>query len=363
MMSPLPAYGCAGEVRPLGQPKSQLVAAVTALAPRLQAWAQALVAPDAEGGAPLVSALGAAGFALQRSELPGVFVADWRGAAAGPRLVLLAEYDADETCRHHLTGAALTGAALAVASLGSGLPGTLRVIGTPARPGDRLRLLTAGLLDGAAAALLAHPGERWQAAIATLALQPLTLVFTGRGAHAGLAPEQGINALDACIGFFNAVAALRQQLPPLHRVHGVITDGGGVPDRVPERAAAAVCLRAPDAASLAALAERVSACGRGAAAAAGAQVEITPGAPALAAFTGSAPLAAAFARNLQAIGAGPIMPPAPPAGASDAGNLSAALPCLCAVFPPAELVTVAKAMALTLFDLFAQSELLAESVT
>lgn len=43
-----------------------------------------------------------------------------------------------------------------------------------------------------------------------------------RRAHAALAPWEGRNALDAAVLAYTNISALRQQLNPTHRVHGII---------------------------------------------------------------------------------------------------------------------------------------------
>ena len=41
-------------------------------------------------------------------------------------------------------------------------------------------------------------------------------------AHAALSPWEGRNALDAAVTAYNSISALRQQLKPNVRVHGII---------------------------------------------------------------------------------------------------------------------------------------------
>lgn len=41
-------------------------------------------------------------------------------------------------------------------------------------------------------------------------------------AHASAAPWEGINALDAAVLAYTSISALRQQIKPTHRVHGII---------------------------------------------------------------------------------------------------------------------------------------------
>lgn len=60
--------------------------------------------------------------------------------------------------------------------------------------------------------------------------------FIGKSAHAGLAPEQGINALEAAVCAINAINALRQRFPEKDhvRVHYIITKGGESHNVVPD---------------------------------------------------------------------------------------------------------------------------------
>lgn len=41
-------------------------------------------------------------------------------------------------------------------------------------------------------------------------------------AHAALSPWEGTNAQDAAVLAYNNISALRQQIRPTHRVHGII---------------------------------------------------------------------------------------------------------------------------------------------
>lgn len=50
-----------------------------------------------------------------------------------------------------------------------------------------------------------------------LALDSLTVEFFGRASHAGMAPWEGVNALDALMESWNNYSMLRQQLLPTDR--------------------------------------------------------------------------------------------------------------------------------------------------
>jgi metal-dependent amidase/aminoacylase/carboxypeptidase family protein len=55
----------------------------------------------------------------------------------------------------------------------------------------------------------------------------------------------GVNALDACVQTYNAVAMLRQQVRPDCRIHGIITSGGAAANIIPEYASTTFYMRAP----------------------------------------------------------------------------------------------------------------------
>jgi metal-dependent amidase/aminoacylase/carboxypeptidase family protein len=53
-------------------------------------------------------------------------------------------------------------------------------------------------------------------------VQSLEVEYVGHSAHAGMAPWQGTNALDAAVLAYQGIAVLRQQVQPDHRVHGIL---------------------------------------------------------------------------------------------------------------------------------------------
>lgn len=79
---------------------------------------------------------------------------------------------------------------------------------------------------------MAHPagnedGKGWQGGCTiggpgSLAICEVSSEFSGKGAHAGLNPWVGVNALDAAVASYNNIAMLRQQIEPDMRVHGLI---------------------------------------------------------------------------------------------------------------------------------------------
>lgn len=227
------------------------------------------------------------GFTVERGSagLETAFVAR-RGAGAPLRVALLAEMDAlpdiGHACGHNLSGPA---SLLAAAALSETLPpgrAELLVVGCPAEEiglGKR-RLVEAGVFSGVHAALMAHASDMRRAHRLFLGNRKFELVYHGRAAHAAAYPEQGVNALDGVVQLLVGIGLLRQQLPRAARIHAIVSDGGRVPNVIPERAAAKLWVRALDDATLEGVTQRMLACARGAAESTGTRLEAleTPGA-------------------------------------------------------------------------------------
>ena len=96
-------------------------------------------------------------------------------------------------------------------------------------------------------------------------------------AAAASAPFMGRNALDAVTVAQVGMGLLRQHMLPSDRMHAVVTDGGLVPNVVPERAEMSVIVRSLDSATLRDLVARVEDVFRGAALATGCGMEILTG--------------------------------------------------------------------------------------
>jgi amidohydrolase len=136
------------------------------------------------------------------------------------------------------------------------LPGKVVVLGTPAEEGGggKIRMMEAGVLDGVDVTLSSHPSSHLTVfnndvpveESFSLAMVGFRFIFRGQTAHAAARPEAGVNALNGVIHLFTGIDAMRQHLRSDTRIHGVITDGGGAPNVVPDFAAANFMLRARD---------------------------------------------------------------------------------------------------------------------
>ncbi len=322
--------------------RARLAAAIDADWPYLEAFALDLHAhpelmfEEHRSAGKLVGSLREAGFEVEAPAggLDTAFIARHGFGPGGPRIALMAEYDAlpeiGHACGHNLIATAALGAARALRSALEASGGELLVIGCPAEEGGggKILLLRAGVFEGVDAALMFHPGSRTMTIRGALAAARVTMRFYGKAAHAASTPELGINALDACLLTFHAINALRQHVKDETRIHGIITHGGSAPNIVPDYAEAKFLIRHRRHEEVDALKERVLAAARGAAAAVGARVEFDEGL-AYAERRVNVPMAARFAAHLEA--QGEAVKPAPAiggVGSSDFGNVSQVVPAI-----------------------------------
>ncbi|HYI61678.1 MAG TPA: M20 family metallopeptidase [Acidimicrobiales bacterium] len=286
----------------------------------------------------LTEVLEGEGLAVERSAygLATAFAA--RAGTEGPTVVVCCEYDAlpgiGHACGHNVIAAAGLGAGLAAAAVADQAGGRVLVLGTPAEEGGggKQLMIDAGALDGVAAAVMVHPAGadlRW---MDTLAIQRVTVTYRGHAAHAAAAPEKGRNALDAAVLGYVNVAALRQHITPAERVHGIFTEAGQAANVVPDRAVAQWYVRSPSRDGLAALRERVVACLRAGAAAAGCTMEEDWYDPAYDELVGVESFDDLYAANAARLGRTVLRPglDGVPAvvGSTDMGNVSQHVPAI-----------------------------------
>ena len=248
-----------------------------------------------------VDTLRAEGFEVE-TDLKGIPTAFCASYGQGrPIIGILAEYDAlsglsqeaDLTekkaicdggpghgCGHNLLGAGAFAAALAVKQYIelSGCEGTVRFYGCPAEEGGAGKgfLARDGAFDELDAALTWHPGDMNAVSSgSTLANYQICYHFKGRSSHAGISPELGHSALDACELMNVGVQFLREHVSTQCRIHYAILDTGGrAPGVVQANADVLYLMRAPDLAEARDLRERIDDIARGAALMTGTSVDI-----------------------------------------------------------------------------------------
>jgi amidohydrolase len=275
-------------------------------------------------------------------------------AAALPSIAFLAEYDAlpkiGHGCGHNLIAPASIGAFIALHRAWPARPGNVQLIGTPAEEGGggKARLADAGVFEGVDFALMFHPGHANRLGGNSLGRIKAQVEFFGQTAHAAAAPEKGINALDAMVGAYNNISFMRQQMPEIGRIHGVITSGGDAPNVIPDYTAGLFYIRSRERDYLKELFSRFEACCNGAAQATGCSVKITVLPPSLEPMKRNLPMERVWQANMERLGLEAYLGDGP-TGSTDLGNISQMMPViqpylkLCPEQVPAHTVEFAEA--------------------
>ncbi len=273
------------------------------------------------------------GFKVKR-EAAGIktaFRADAGKNGSHPRPAIVVEYDAlpgiGHACGHSIIAAAGVGAGAALHRAYPNLP--VSVIGTPAEEigMGKMPMIKGGAFEGADFALMVHPSSKRQLIRLMLGVVQRTFTFHGRPSHAAALPEAGVNALDAVVMFYTSVSALRQRLPDDARVHMVITDGGKVPNIIPDRSQALCAIRALDLDTLSQVVKKVEDCARGAAKSTGAKLTIKKIRNIVMPLTPNRALSRVYENHVKGLGLEAYNgPEAKNIGSSDMGNLSQYMP-------------------------------------
>jgi aminobenzoyl-glutamate utilization protein B len=242
------------------------------------------------------------GFHVERgvAGMETAFVASY--GSGGPIVALLGEYDAlaslsqkngvarkepvveggsGHGCGHNLLGVGALAAAVALRHYfeAHNISGTIRYYGCPAEEGGGGKgfMARAGLFDDVDFALTWHPDDTPAVySFYVLATRHARFKFTGRSTHAALYPHLGRSALDAVELMNVGVNYLREHLIPEARVHYAVTNTGGVaPNVVQAEAEVHYQMRAPQAAQVREIYERICKVARGATMMTETEVEIS----------------------------------------------------------------------------------------
>ena len=229
------------------------------------------------------------GFKVEKPflNMPTAFKASYSGKGSGPKVAILAEYDALEGighgCGHNIIGTGAIGAGIALTKVMKELSGKIIVLGCPAEenrkggpPGgwpcqfSKQIMCDKGVFDNIDAAIMIHPTAGiTEVGRGALIAQYIDVVFHGKSAHAAADPWTGRNALQAALLFLNGVNAFRQQLrrgrPYTPVIHWILTEGGTAGNVIPEIARCYGACRSEDKDYLEAIVEAVRNCAKGAA--------------------------------------------------------------------------------------------------
>jgi amidohydrolase len=291
-----------------------------------------LALEEERAAALLTGKLESRGFAVERGAfgIPTAFRARW---GEGPvTIAYLCEYDAlpeiGHACGHNLIATAGLGGACGLKAAVSPDDVTLIVLGTPAEEdkGGKVMMIERGAFEGVDVAMMAHPSPFDIAAPPMYGVEQCHAIYRGQAAHASIAPEAGINALDGLVLAYQAMAQLRQHIRRDARIHGIITYGGSAANVVPDRAEGTFLVRALQPAYLADLKTRVERCFQAGADASGAQLQLIWAPYPYMPMNNNAPLAEAYRANAEAVGRNFLELPVDSTGSSDMGNVSMVVP-------------------------------------
>jgi amidohydrolase len=313
---------------------------------------------------------------------------DAAAGSTGPTIAVLCEYDAlpgvGHACGHNIIGTAGLGAGLAAAFVAEAAGGRVRIMGTPAEEGGGGKVLMArkGAFDDVDAAMMVHPADADLISMDCIAIQELLVTYHGKSAHASAAPWDGVNALDAAVLGYMSVAAMRQHIRPNERIHGIFTKTGDKPNIVPSEAGMDWYVRSGTISSLQPLKQRVFTALESAATACGCTMSHNWVDNTYADMIDNGPMVASYVANAASLGR-TVLDPATSGrrvmGSTDMGNVSYLVPSIHPMIKVAPdgvpihseefarwavsddgdraVLDGAKAMAMTVVDLWASSDL------
>ena len=210
------------------------------------------------------------------------------------------ETGAAHACGHAAQLAVLTGVAMGISAVAAQLDGDVCFAATPAEEfiqigerqamrrkgkidwlGGKQQMISEGAFDDIDMAMMIHaetdyPGAHIVTGGSSLGFIGKDIRFTGREAHAGVAPWLGINALNAANLSMQAINALRETFRDTDcvRVHPIITKGGDIVSTVPADVKMECFVRAANPEAMKDVNARVNRAIRGCAHALGVEVEI-----------------------------------------------------------------------------------------
>lgn len=153
-------------------------------------------------------------------------------------------------CGHNMFGASSLGAAIAIKEqIEAGkLKGTVKFLGTPAEEKyfAKVWMVEAGLWDDVDVNISWHPGANIEADVQSgLSLIDFIVEFYGQAAHASADPWNGRSASDALELYTTGINYYREHIKPTSRIHYHIQDGGQVVNVVPDYSKIWVRVRDP----------------------------------------------------------------------------------------------------------------------
>jgi aminobenzoyl-glutamate utilization protein B len=276
----------------------------------------------------LIRALKEEGFRVEMgvAGIPTCFVATW--GTGKPVIGILGEFDAlpmlsqkaltpfqdpviagapGHGCGHNMMGTAGVAALIAIkrSMEQNNIGGTIKFFGSPAEETliSKPYMVKEGVFKDVDAIIDNHSSTELATGygVSGNAVMSVLFSFRGKTAHAAAAPWSGRSALDAVELMNVSTNFLREHLYYTQRMHYVITEGGGAPNVVPERATVWYYLRESDD-RLEEMFKRVLDCAKGAAIASGTLLDTVNVISAIHQKHSNKGLAEAIQRNIELIG-------------------------------------------------------------
>jgi len=236
-------------------------------------------------------------------------------------------------------------------------------------------------MRGVDAAMMAHPFDGEACTMPALATRHLHITFNGKASHAAVAPWEGASALSAVIQTFQSVDAMRLHVRDGARIHGIITNGGQAVNIIPEKTECQFLVRGKTSKYTHEIGDRVLRCAEAAALATGTKMshQVVGGYKNM---INNRAMALHYASLSESLGVRtPEATPDTPTGSTDMGDVSHAMPAIHPIFQVARrgegschedafvkhtdseygyaaMIRVAKALAMTAYDLLADPALM-----
>ncbi len=173
-------------------------------------------------------------------------------------------------CGHNLFGSGSLGAAVAIKEMieAGKIKGTVKFFGTPSEEKffGKIWMVKAGLWDDVDVNISWHPAAVTESDVqSSLALVDFKVEFFGQAAHAAADPWNGRSASDALELYTAGINYYREHVKPTVRMHYHIQDGGQVVNVVPDYSRVWVRIRDTNREGMMPVYERVMAMAKGAA--------------------------------------------------------------------------------------------------
>lgn len=205
------------------------------------------------------------------ADLETAFKAVYGAGGHKYKIAILTEYDAlpeiGHACGHNVSGAISVLAGIALKDLQDELDADIHIIGTPEEEDDgaKCSMCDKGIFKEYDMAMMVHLYDQNLSYCTLNGLASIMYNFHGKASHAGAAPWDGQNALNAAQLMLHGIDCIRGCSKTDTRLNSVVHQGGFAGGSIPEEAKVETWIRYPEYGYLEKLMKRVDNCAEGAA--------------------------------------------------------------------------------------------------